>query len=343
MKAIGKVALLTFVTVFYVQQSCFAANMVLKLEGDPESYFAVPDDNSFDADMGIAFTVEAWVNPDITSGENMILNKEDVYEIAINNGILQTAVQPVGLGWEWLGTEGEVLAGEWTHVAATWDGEVASTFVNGVYIGSYDKLGDGANNSPDTFKVGRRPRGDDTHSIFTGLIDEIRISKTVRYTDSGFDVPTSGYTADPDTVALYHFDVAIDGVVKDASAVGNDGELISDAVLVADDFLLAAGNPTGDFNEDGTIDLADYNILQANFNMSGGFGDGDMNGDGRISLTDFIRFRVAFHTGPAVGAAVSVPEPGCPALLGVPLLFLLHELRRRGGRDKAKWTFRSEN
>ena len=333
MKVVGTVAMLMYVTVCALQQPCSAANKVLKLEGDPESYFEVPDDNSLDGDLGAAFTVEAWVNPDITSGENMILNKEDVYEIAVNNGILQTAIQPAGLSWEWLATEGEVLAGEWTHVAATWDGLVASTFVNGVFMGSYAKAGDGANNSPDTFKVGRRTRGGDTHSIYRGLIDEVRISNVVRYTEAGFDVPTSGFVADPNTVALYHFDDAINGVVVDASPLGNDGLLINDAVLVEDNFLLPAGNPTGDFNQDGTIDLADYNVLLDHFNMRGGFGDGDMNGDGRVSLADFLRFRVAYHAQPA-GAPAAVPEPACPALLGIPLLCLLHKLRRRSSHQK---------
>ena len=46
------------------------------------------------------------------------------------------------------------------------------------------------NDTDDSLKVGRRVRGDvDLHSIFTGLIDEVRISKVIRYTEDGYAVP----------------------------------------------------------------------------------------------------------------------------------------------------------
>ncbi len=330
MKAFGIVVMIMLVTACAGQQRCHAVNKVVRLEGDPESYFAAPDDDSLDVDLNIAFTVEAWVNPDKTEGENMVLNKEDVYEISINNGILQTAIQPIGQGWAWLGSEGEVFASEWTHIAATWDGEIASTFVNGEFMNSFDLFGDGANNSPDTFKVGRRTRGGDTHSIFTGMIDEVRISKVVRYTEDGFEVPRSAFIADDDTVALYHFDESINGVVRDASGRGNDGMLINDAVLVEDEFLLPAGQgrTLGDFNEDGAIDLADFQILTSNFGTSGNsFAEGDINFDSRVDLSDFLQFRGVFSaTGNGVAA---VPEPHSLAMISLAGGALLLLIRRR--------------
>ncbi len=114
-----------------------------------------------------------------------------------------------------------------------------------------------------------------THTIFIGLIDEVRISKVVRYTEDGFEVPKKAFVPDADTVALYHFDEAItaatdvqalkakfdaqetddngDGepdppvevkaVVKDASPLGNHGALTKSAVLVAADTPIEAETP----------------------------------------------------------------------------------------------------
>ena len=47
-------------------------------------------------------------------------------------------------------------------------------------------------------------------------IDELRISSVVRYTGN-YDVPTKAFTADTDTVALYHFDDASDQRYEDSS------------------------------------------------------------------------------------------------------------------------------
>ncbi|MBI4661110.1 MAG: LamG domain-containing protein [Verrucomicrobia bacterium] len=217
--------------VYALTELCEAAQMALKLDGDPESYFAAPDHQSLDADLGAAFTVEAWVNPAVNVGENIILNKEDAYEIAVKDETFQTAVQPKGVGWEWWNSEEPVPIDTWTHVAITWDGSMIRTFVNGKFLKAFDKAGV-LNDSPDTFKVGRRTRGGDTHSIFTGLIDEVRISKVIRYSEDGYTLPKAAFTSDADTAALYHFDEAVNGVVKDASHLGNHGTLIQNAVLV---------------------------------------------------------------------------------------------------------------
>ncbi len=80
MKNLKFAILVLFVSVCALTQHSDAAQMALKLEGDPESYFAAPDNSSLDADLGAAFTVEAWVNPAINTGENIILNKEDAWQ-----------------------------------------------------------------------------------------------------------------------------------------------------------------------------------------------------------------------------------------------------------------------
>jgi hypothetical protein len=265
-----------------------AAQMALKLDGDAASYFAVPDHDSLDKEIGSALTIEAWINPAITVEENglemMIINKEDSYEIADVADTFQVAIRPADVGdnaggWEYWDSGVSIPINTWTHVAATWDGTTIRTFVNGKFAMAFEKLGpdgnkgimsfaNGASAGRSTLKIGRRGRGDaERHSIFTGMIDEVRISKVVRYTEAGFAVPAKAFEPDADTVALFHFDegttaaaeiqalkdkfaangatddngdgeldplTEVVGVVKDASPRGNHGAITgAKATLVA--------------------------------------------------------------------------------------------------------------
>jgi hypothetical protein len=51
---------------------------------------------------------------------------------------------------------------------------------------------------------------------YNGLVDEMRISKSLRYS-SGFSVPTAPFSTDADTVGLYHFDETAGTTANDSS------------------------------------------------------------------------------------------------------------------------------
>ena len=75
-------------------------------------------------------------------------------------------------------------------------------------------------------------RGDAvSHSIFDGLVDEVRVSKVVRYKGK-YEVQQRAFEPDDDTVALYHFDEEVGGKIKDFSKSGVDGKLVGKAKLV---------------------------------------------------------------------------------------------------------------
>jgi hypothetical protein len=90
------------------------------------------------------------------------------------------------------------------------------------------------------------------------------------------------------------------------------------------------GDP-GDFNADGSVDLADFNILASNFNLrfpiSESFGKGDNNQDTLVNLQDFSEFREIFG---AQQAPAGVPEPASTSLAGWALVTTLLIGRRRG-------------
>jgi hypothetical protein len=120
-------------------------------------------------------------------------------------------------------------AGKWVHVAAVFDGREARLYLNGAQQGtpgaaerSFGKL------SP--LRIGANSRGDG--NFFNGLIDELRFSKSVRYTDN-FD-PQRRFTADSNTLALYHCDDGPGEVLTDSSGHDHHGSVIGAKAVNAD-------------------------------------------------------------------------------------------------------------
>src|SRR6266536_1146476 len=110
MKRFTLATLALFLSVCALPRAGNAAQQALKLDGaDWDSFFAAPDNDSLDKDLGSALTIEAWVNPaanlgdDNHANEYIILNKEDSYEISVRNddaateGSFQVALKPAGV------------------------------------------------------------------------------------------------------------------------------------------------------------------------------------------------------------------------------------------------------
>ncbi len=88
----------------------------------------------------------------------------------------------------------------------------------------------------------------------------------------------------------------------------------------------------GDFNGDGTVDLADFAILTANFNQPGDATTGDTNFSLTVDLADFLNFRRSFNAAAGAATATSVPEPST-WLLSLLSTALVGACRRRTARD----------
>lgn len=280
---------LLFLAVFVQQLQ--AANRVLQLIGEADSFFEAPDNIELDTVLGIVpFTFEAWVKPTNLVGENIVINKEDSFEFAVVDGMFDTAIQPADQGWIWHHSGEEVPVDEWTHLAVTWDFDTIDMYVNGEWVAESALEGNGAKDTAETLKVGRRVRGDATHSSFEGFVDEVRISSIIRYDRDGFTLPTEAYTRDDFTLALYHFDEEVatahsPRTIIDDSILANHGALLGDAILVDDDFL-ASGTVDADFNDDGLVNDADVDDLVSTIASGDDRPELDLNNDGLVSSLD---------------------------------------------------------
>ena len=96
----------------------------------------------------------------------------------------------------------------------------------------------------------------------------------------------------------------------------------------------ATGIP-GDFNCDGTVDVADLGIVGANFNASEvTYVDGDANLDGAVVVADLGVVGANWTAAQSASLtralqSTGLPEPATAALLGVGLVVCLYRARRR--------------
>jgi len=113
-----------------------------------------------------------------------------------------------------------------------------------------------------------------------------------------------------------------------------DGTTFSIYLASTDDFGVDSFSPTGtltlyllapkisgDFNNDGTVDSADYVMwrdMKTIVNVARGT-NGDANYDGQVTDADYMIWRAHFTSPPAFGASAAVPEPSAMllALIGL--------------------------
>ncbi len=193
-----------------------AAQGVLTLDGDgaclqvPATAVLVPDG---------PLTLEGWINGDDFTGRRGFLAKTESSEF----GIFVSDGKPdfsVFLGERYVTARADAAVlrpGTWHHLAGVYDGQAVRLYVDGKLLAETAGTGPRKTNKLPLY-IGADPKGDGAPTSFvTGRIDEVRLSKTARYTGPSF-APTPRHQPDADTVLLLHLDEDFGPWSPDASA-----------------------------------------------------------------------------------------------------------------------------
>lgn len=140
-------------------------------------------------------TVELWARLDAQAMVHPLFDWPGLYSLSVDADGYPT----FSLGKEGMVSGASAIDdGQVHHIAGVFDAGQADLYIDGARLGfAQGSLKDTAASD---LQVGCK--GDD---YMIGAIDELRISKIVRYTED-FTVPTGAFSEDADTFALFHFD-----------------------------------------------------------------------------------------------------------------------------------------
>ena len=140
---------------------------------------------------------------------------------------------------------GTLTTNQWTHVAATYDGNSMRIFKDGEAVGSVSKTGSIDTNDAVAINIGRNPDG---YGAFDGIIDEVRVYNRV-LDENEIDALISG-------TAVMYGDVDGDG--------DTDGADLS--LLVLEYGTCTSGETCAcDLDHDGQVDAADLALFSQTF------------------------------------------------------------------------------
>jgi hypothetical protein len=229
----------------------FDGDDYVEVVGNAESFQRITDAKQL--------TVEGWFKPEAPTEGGLIeaiLMFDMEFVGAPLQAFIRASLRAPGAA-QGAGSGTFTYSETWHHVALVWkaDTRESATYINGIQrsYNAFSITEIGTLEQP--LLIGRRQGADG----FIGQIDEVRISNVVRYTENF--TPLTTFSADANTVALWHFDEGVGTVVHDASGNGNDGEIIG-ATWV--DTLYPVITPTAtltcpecDVNDDGVVNVQD--------------------------------------------------------------------------------------
>ena len=178
---------------------------------------------------GKSFTIEAWVyvdpsdvNPWPSSEKRNVAFKNQAYRLYVEfkrkvfAGTDDTSFSFYSSFWWTYTRTGLNWLGGWYHLAAVFDNNADSI---SLYLDGFRLMNTSFNqdnyNSAATLFIGNG---------WKGRIDELRFSDTVRYSGPAYNIQTTPFTNDANTIALWHFDEPI-GSTSFADSSGNSNTL----------------------------------------------------------------------------------------------------------------------
>ncbi|HEY1117343.1 MAG TPA: LamG domain-containing protein, partial [Acidimicrobiales bacterium] len=171
-----------------------------------------------------AYTLEAWIHPD-DRDDASIMGQGGAGQLYLTNGRLalrQTQDDLVAPG-------PLVPVGEWTHVAATWNGSTTQLYVNGVVVAS-----SGSTNKPPSGSATLYVGQGEMAPPFRGMIDEAAFYATALSTHTLRDHWMVGTAFDHPSIAAGASPLNTAGPSTDPGAPKNNGLYAPAKVPVAD-------------------------------------------------------------------------------------------------------------
>ena len=172
--------------------------------------------SSADVQLPDTFTIEAWINPDQVNVEwqRLVLNwggtGQNAYHFAIHNGLVSLYVTEAdGHGLE-VAVGGDLVAGQWQHVAAVLDSATltGTVYLNGIEVGSGAFDGTIFTTTAEGLGIGDSMGIPSGGARYSGLLDELAIWNVALTPDqiaSHFLGGAAGYglaVPEPSTLAL---------------------------------------------------------------------------------------------------------------------------------------------
>jgi len=242
-----------------------------------------------------SWSVSVWFKWDGSSGENIIYNKENLFEARVQGGYFQYAWQP---HWYWDGgISFPVTAGQWIHAVVTYDGSFQRVYENGILVYERSQSGSLGSNS-NKLLIGARGSNNPQH-FFGGQIDEVLIYSEALtggqisdiYTNqqagrnqdgSARTCPVCEFTA----IGSYYLDECAwdgsSGEVVDASGNGHHGTAVNGVTTIDDGQVCRAG----EFADDGYLALSGFPDITTDFTMTAWIKTTDRNQSGQRVFAD---------------------------------------------------------
>ncbi|MBK7761859.1 MAG: hypothetical protein IPI46_00615 [Bacteroidetes bacterium] len=169
-------------------------------------------------DVTTSPTSEMWRAPWIFGKEMPSGNSGDIM-ITTQAGYLNFSEEFVGgQGYTESLTKYFISDNQWHHIAVSADGIFCRFFVDGILLGSKPVDAGLQVSASDQFVL--MNRANTNESSHSGMLDEVRLSNTARYI-TNFIPPTSIFTSDVNTLALYHSDDCSNVSLFDSSSNNN--------------------------------------------------------------------------------------------------------------------------
>ena len=163
------------------------------------------------------FTVECWARQEADQPTAGLLAKTQSsdYGLLVEKGVV-TFLVSLNDRYAAAAATTPLPRGQWVHVAGVFDGQSVSLFLDGKKVASAPARGVRLRNDLPLY-VGADPGAEGVPTRpFQGWVDEVRVSKTARYTADY--APARRHEPDAETVLLLHLDRTVSGLHPDHSA-----------------------------------------------------------------------------------------------------------------------------